>query len=124
EKRGANLFVIVKCERVVWPSRAFQSTVRPLLPSNFPTDPQQGCEQLPRLDRLPPVHATDRIFVKGSGIASPCSMQSAATRNASARTAAIAESRVMPYAMTPGMDSISAHHRPSSSRPTTIGIDS
>jgi hypothetical protein len=27
-----------------------------------------------------------------------------ATRNASARTAAIAESRVLPYAMTPGID--------------------
>src|SRR5260370_17751486 len=33
-------------------------------------------------------------------------MQSAATRSASARTAAIAESRVSPYAITPGMDSI------------------
>src|SRR5437763_14468912 len=51
-------------------------------------------------------------------------MQSAATRKANARTAAIADSRVSPYAMTPGMDSMSAHQRPSSSRPTTIGIDS
>ena len=51
-------------------------------------------------------------------------MQSAATRNANARTAAIADSRVSPYAMTPGMDSMSAHQRPSSSRPTTIGMDS
>src|SRR6266567_4592272 len=51
-------------------------------------------------------------------------MQSAATRNAKARTAAIADSRVPPYAMTPGMDSMSAHQRPSSSRPMTIGIDS
>src|SRR5438067_11748238 len=40
-------------------------------------------------------------------------MQSAATRNARARTAAIADSRVAPYAITPGIDSMSAHHRPS-----------
>lgn len=51
-------------------------------------------------------------------------MQSAATRSAKARTAAIADVRVSPYAMTPGMDSMSAHQRPSSSRPVTIGIDS
>src|ERR1039458_581290 len=51
-------------------------------------------------------------------------MQSAATRNASARTEAIADSRVAPYAITPGIDSISAHQRPSSSNPTTIGMDS
>lgn len=34
-------------------------------------------------------------------------------------TAAIADARVAPYAITPGMDAISAH-----SRPTKIGIDS
>src|ERR1700683_1200385 len=51
-------------------------------------------------------------------------MQSAATRNANARTAAIADSRVAPYAITPGIDSMSAHQRPSSSSPTTIGMDS
>jgi hypothetical protein len=60
----------------------------------------------------------------GAGTSSPCSMQSAAMRKARARTAAIAESRVAPYAITPGMDSTSAHQRPSSSRPATIGIDS
>src|ERR1035437_6733527 len=51
-------------------------------------------------------------------------MQSAAARNASARTAAIADSRGAPYAITPGINSISAHQRPSSSRPTMIGMDS
>src|SRR5450631_2989628 len=51
-------------------------------------------------------------------------MQSAATRRASARTAAIAASLVGPYAITPGMDSMSAHQRPSSSCPRTMGIDS
>ncbi len=30
----------------------------------------------------------------------------------------------VPYVMTPGIDSISAHHRPSFSQPTTIGIES
>ena len=51
-------------------------------------------------------------------------MQSAATRRASARTAEIADSRLKPYAITPGMDSMSAHHRPSSSRPTKIETES
>src|SRR5260370_22313464 len=46
-------------------------------------------------------------------------MQSAATRNARAQTAAIADSRVAPYDITPGIASMSAHQRPSSSRPTT-----
>jgi len=56
----------------------------------------------------PAAHATERTLVNGSGISSPCSMQS----------------RASPYAITPGMGSISAHQRPSSSRPTTIGMDS
>src|ERR1022692_13523 len=51
-------------------------------------------------------------------------MQSAATRRVSARTTEIAASRVGPYAITPGMDSMSAHQRPSSSTPRTMGIDS
>ena len=33
-------------------------------------------------------------------------------------------SRLTPYAITPGIDSMSAHQRPSSSIPTTIGMDS
>ena len=48
-------------------------------------------------------------------------MQSAATRRARARTAEIAASRLGPYAMTPGMDSMSAHQRPSSSCPQDDG---
>src|ERR1035437_8175241 len=51
-------------------------------------------------------------------------MQSAATRNASARTAAIADSRVAPYDITPGINSTTAHHWPSFSAPTIIGMDS
>jgi hypothetical protein len=50
-------------------------------------------------------------------------MQSAPRRKASARTATIAESRVTPYAITPGMDSMSASQRLSSPRPTTMAID-
>jgi hypothetical protein len=44
----------------------------------------------------------------------PVPGQPAATRSASARTEAIADSRVSPYAITPGIDSMSAQQRPSS----------
>jgi hypothetical protein len=94
------------------------------LPSYRPADAEQRSQDLFRLDRPPSAHEIEKTCAKGRGTSSPWSMQSAATRSANARTAALANSRVSPYAMTPGMDSISAHQRPSSSRPTTIGMDS
>src|ERR1035438_3028538 len=94
------------------------------LPCFGPHDSQQSGEELFRLNRPPAAHASEKTIASGAGTSSPWSMQSAATRRASDLTDAIAEARVAPYAITPGMDSISAHQRPSSSRPTRIGIDS
>src|ERR1019366_10605316 len=107
-----------------WASPPREATMRTALPSYAPSDSKQRRQQPPCLDRAPAAHATAKILARGAGTSSPWSMQSAATRRASARTAATAASRVAPYAITPGMDSISAHQRPSSSCPSVIGIDS
>ncbi|MFN7936977.1 MAG: hypothetical protein U0R19_26885 [Bryobacteraceae bacterium] len=48
------------------------------------------------LDRAPLAHATEKTLSITAGTVSPCSMQSAAALNASARTAAIAASRDSP----------------------------
>src|ERR1700733_10167531 len=114
----------MECERVIRPALSLQSTMRAPPPCFCPPDPDQSREQLFRLDRSPSAHGSENTSANGAGTSSPCSMQSAATLRARDLTAAIAVSRVAPYAIPPGMDSISAHQRPSASRPTRIGIDS
>src|ERR1039457_5339662 len=124
EKPRADFFIIMERKRIVGPPGPLEPAMRTLLPCDLPSNAQQGSQQLLRLDRSPIAHATEKTLGDGSGNLSPCSIQSAATRTAIACPEAIADSRVAPYAITPGIDSISAHQRPSSSNPTTIGMDS
>src|SRR5947207_2723747 len=70
------------------------------LPGKLPLQTQEGGQQLFRLHRFPPAHATEKTPRQ-----SP-------------------PSRVTPYAITSGMSSISPHQRTSSSCPMTMGIDS
>src|ERR1700689_3196166 len=93
-KGGSDLVAIVEGKSIVGPSLPLKPAVRPALPCHLPPNPQQGSQQLLSLDRFPTAHATEKTLANGSGTSSPWSIQSAATRKASARTAAIADSRV------------------------------
>jgi hypothetical protein len=101
---------VMKRERIVEPALAFQSSVRASLSRFLPANPFQSGEQLFRFDRFPMAHASEKTSANGAGTSSPWSIQSAATRSPRDRTELIAASRVVPYAITPGIDSI---------RPTT-----
>jgi hypothetical protein len=91
-----DLITIMKRERIAGPPRAFETTMRTVLPRHLSSDPKQRGQTLPRLHGPPLAHATLKTLASGAGTSSPCSMQSAATRSASARTAVTAASRVSP----------------------------
>jgi len=124
QQSAADLVTIMECNSVVRPTCAFEPSMRTVLPGHFPAHAQQGSQQLPGLHRGPEAHAIENTSANGPGTSSPWSIQSATIRSASERTAVIAASRELPYSITPGIGSMSAHQRPSSSRPTVIGIDS
>src|ERR1035438_4277936 len=96
EEAGTNFFVVVEGERIVGRSRPLESTMRPTLPSDCPSDSDQCRQESFRLHRWPTAHAMENTFSNCGGTSSPWSMQSAATRRASARTAKTAASRVGP----------------------------
>jgi hypothetical protein len=59
---------------------------------------QSGAANLLCFDGPPAAHGTEKSFASGARTSLPWSTQSAATRNASARIATTADSRVRPYA--------------------------
>ena len=82
---------------MLWPAVSLEPSVGAALPHDLPPYPEECGKQTLGFHRLPYTHDfNENTLSKESGISSPCSMQSAATRNAKALTALTAASLVCP----------------------------
>src|SRR5262249_17029492 len=110
----------MKRENVVRRTKPLQYPVRAGLPLYTPTDAEEGGQDALRLRGRPLGHAASKNSAISGGSASPFSIRSAITLNASTLVLARASASVAPYAITPGSAGISAIQRPSSSRSVSI----